>query len=207
MIGYPYGQFPSPSRIPNDGFGYPHRCRLIAATALPFGPRLLPRVWRPRVFPRVRLRFNFGEPAFGAVPLPAAAPVRQQMLYDGLGNPLGIAPIIPAIAALAAKIVPLAAKALPLISKALPTASQVLPALAPTAIPASPPGAPAPPTIPSPTVRIVEPGPMPAPAPACPPPTIEQCRQLYPLPPPPMPFPGVPMRRRRRPRIVRLRQR
>jgi hypothetical protein len=211
MIGYPYGQFPAPSRIPSDGFGYPYgRCRLIALPALPFGPRLFRRVWRPRTFPRVRLRFNFGEPGFGALPPPAAAPVAQQMVYDGLGNPLGIFPFFPAIAALAAKVLPIAAQALPLISKVLPMAGKVLPGLLPGGIPlpGPAPGAPAPPTVASPIVRIVTPGPlpMPPPPPPCLPPTMEECRRLYPIPPPAMPFPGAPIRRRR-PRIVRIRQR
>jgi hypothetical protein len=202
MIGYPYGQFPAPTRIPTDGFGYPcGRCRLIAATALPFGPRLFRPIWRPRVVPRLRLRLNFGEPGFGAL----APPVAQQMVYDGLGNPIGAFPFLPAIAALAAKVLPVAAQALPMITKALPAVTSLLPGL----IPPSPPGFPAPPTIPSPTVSVVAPGPAPLPPlpPPCPPPTMEECRRLFPLPPPPMPLPPAPIRRRRRPRIVRLRQR
>lgn len=173
MIGYPYGQMPVQHRMMFDGFGNPlGRCRLIA---FPLPRRTMPMV------PRVRLRFNFGAPGFAAVPPAVRAPVaQQQMLYDGLGNPVGIFPFL---APLVAKVLPLAAKALPFLSNLLPGAS-----------PAPPP----PPTIPSPTVHLVQPGPRFV-RPACPPPTMEQCRLLYPAPVPP------PARRRRLRVLVKAR--
>jgi hypothetical protein len=187
MIGYPYAQ--PYHRMSDIAFGTPFgRCRLVA---LPFGRPVLYR----RIYPRIRLGLRFGEPELSAWPV--AAPVTpQQMLHDGLGNPLGIFPFIPAIASIAAKVLPLAAKVLPSI------------------LPAPTPGAPAPPTVPSPTVKAVVPGPIPPlpipPLPIapflrrrCPPPTMEECRRLYPPPAPVVPTPL----RRRRPRIVRLRQR
>jgi hypothetical protein len=180
--------------ISDIAFGTPlGRCRFVA---LPFGRPVLYR----RTYPRIRLGLRFGEPELSAWPV--AAPVMpQQMLHDGLGNPLGIFPFIPAIASIAAKVLPLAAKVLPSI------------------LPAPTPGAPAPPTVASPTVQAVVPGPIPPlpfpplpipPLPIapflrrrCPPPTMEECRRLYPPPAPVVPTPL----RRRRPRIVRLRQR
>jgi hypothetical protein len=169
MIGYPYGQMPIQHRMIFDGFGNPlGRCRLIA---FPVPRRAMPMV------PRMRLRFNFGEPEFAAVPPAFGAPVaQQQMLYDGLGNPVGIFPLI---AALAAKVLPLAAQALP----------AILPGLRPRAPPAAPSA-----TIPSPIVQMVQPSPTVV-RPDCPPPTMEQCRQLYPTP-------VAPPVRRRRPRVI-----
>lgn len=174
MIGHPYGYGP---------------CRLVA---LPLRRRVLPM----RRFPRVRLAFRFGDPGFGAMPPVSPAP-GQQVVYDGLGNPLGIFPAIPAIAAIAAKVLPIAAKALPLITKALPTITQAasaLPALIPQVasalpalmpLPAPTPGVPAPPTVPSPTVQVVTPRAALRirPPQACLPPTMEECRRLYPPPP------------------------
>jgi hypothetical protein len=168
MIGYPYGQ------APFDGYGNAFgRCRFLA---IPLRRRVFPM----RRFPRVRLAFRFGDPGFGAMP-PAGAAPGQQVIYDGLGNPVGL---IPAIAAIAAKVLPIAVKALPFITKALPAITQVLPALAP--LPAPTPGAPAPPTVPSPTVQVVTPQTAVRirPLRPCPPPTMEERRRLYPPPPP-----------------------
>ena len=170
------GQMPVQHRMMFDGFGNPlGRCRLIA---FPIRRRVMPMV--PMV-PRMRLRFNFGEPGFAAAPSAFGAPVAQsQMLYDGLGNPVGL-PFIAALAPLAAKVLPLAAKFLP----------SILPGLLPGGPPAAPPA-----TIPSPTVQVVQPGPPVVP-PACPPPTMEQCRLLYPIP-------MAPPARVRRPRVREL---
>jgi hypothetical protein len=184
MIGYPYAQ--PQYRMADIAFGTPlGRCRLVA---LPLGRR----VFYPRIYPRIRLGLRFGEPELSAWPV-AAPVIPQQMLHDGLGNPLGIFPFIPAIASIAAKVLPIAAKVLPSVMR----------------LPAPSPGAPAPPTVASPTVQAVVPGPI-APLPIaplfrrrCPPPTMEECRRLYPPPAPVMPA----LLRRRRPRIVRLRER
>ncbi len=107
-----------------------------------------------------------------------------EVLYDGLGNPLGL-PFIAALAPLAAKI--------------LPIASSLLPMLAP-----SQPSAPAPASLPPPS----PPAPLePPPPPATPPPTVVMRETTPPVTPFPAPGPARPMvifrrrrvRRRRRP--------
>src|SRR5262245_58610014 len=54
-----------------------------------------------------------------------------QVVYDGLGNPVGIFPLL-------AKLAPLAAKVLPVITQALPVISSLLPGAAPAPAPAPP---------------------------------------------------------------------
>lgn len=55
----------------------------------------------------------------------------SQVLYDGLGNPVGIFPLLTALAPLAAKVLPhIASKVLPKIAQRLPGLAQRLPGLA-----------------------------------------------------------------------------
>src|SRR5215510_12394689 len=68
--------------------------------------------------------------------------VQGQVVYDGLGNPVGIAPLLAMLAPLAAKVLPVIAdKVLPMVSKILPEISNILPGAeqAPTQQPQPPP--------------------------------------------------------------------
>jgi hypothetical protein len=68
--------------------------------------------------------------------------VQGQVVYDGLGNPVGIAPLLAMLAPLAAKVLPVIAdKVLPMVSKILPEISNILPGAeqAPTPQPQAPP--------------------------------------------------------------------
>lgn len=71
-----------------------------------------------------------------------------QVIYDGLGNPVGalpfLLPFIPKIAALAAKAIPAITQAIPAITRAIPQVGQLVSRFLPGGIPAPVPGAPAP---------------------------------------------------------------
>ena len=55
-----------------------------------------------------------------------------QVVYDGLGNPVGIAPLLAMLAPLAAKVLPaIATKVLPAITKVLPAIGNIFPGAAP----------------------------------------------------------------------------
>lgn len=133
--------------------------------------------------------------------------VQGQVVYDGLGNPVGIAPLL-------AMLAPLAAKVLPTIAQALPGISSILTSVAPalTLAEASQPPAAMPPTqdqqsAPSPAAPFQEQ--MPAQMPA-PPMTAQPVQPPAPpvMPPPPMaPYPPYPMMMTVTPRMMRGRRR
>lgn len=61
-----------------------------------------------------------------------------QVVYDGLGNPVGIFPLLAKLAPLAAKLLPaIATKVLPVITNVLPAISNFLPGAAPAPSPAA----------------------------------------------------------------------
>jgi hypothetical protein len=136
-----------------------------------------------------------------------------QVVYDGLGNPVGIAPLLAMLAPLAAKVLPaIATKVLPAITKALPAISSILPGAAagpPQAPPVmsqpQPPGAMPPPESPFPPPpapvqapappMMATPAPMPIQTPL--PPTMAPLQRM------PVPYPMTMMA----PRVIRGRRR
>jgi hypothetical protein len=126
-----------------------------------------------------------------------------EVVYDGFGNPLGIAPFLAALAPLAAKLIPAAASFLPgLVSSVMgPRPSAPPPqATAPLPLPAAPPSAPAPPPVitapATPTIiQVPVPVPMPLQQPLGPSPYLQPRRPL------------IVYRRRRRVRRVPVRLR
>jgi len=115
--------------------------------------------------------------------------VQGQVVYDGLGNPVGIAPLLAMLAPLAAKVLPVIAdKVLPVVSKILPAISNILPGAeqAPTPQPQPPTAmspAPAPPTMEPPV-------PMPIQTPAQP---VMATPAMAPFRPMPVPYPPMPV--------------
>src|SRR5262249_50475402 len=123
-----------------------------------------------------------------------------QVVYDGLGNPVGIAPLLAMLAPLAAKVLPaIATKVLPAVTKVLPAITNFLPGAAPAAMPQPPTAMPPMPDqqfTPSPVAPF--PASMPAPITPLPP-------MAVPHPMTAMMAPRVMMRRRRRFRPIRRR--
>src|SRR5215510_6512943 len=92
--------------------------------------------------------------------------VQGQVVYDGLGNPVGIAPLLAMLAPLAAKVLPVIAdKVLPVVSKILPAISNILPGAAPEAPQPPAPMSPAPDQQFAPSPATPMPAPVQAPAP------------------------------------------
>jgi hypothetical protein len=123
--------------------------------------------------------------------------VQGQVVYDGLGNPVGIAPLLAMLAPLAAKVLPMIAdKVLPVVSKILPAISNILPGAeqAPTPQPQPPPAPqPQPPTAmsPAPAPPMMEPPvPMPIQTPAQ---SVMATPAMAPFRPMPVPYPPMPV--------------
>jgi hypothetical protein len=129
-----------------------------------------------------------------------------QVVYDGLGNPVGIAPLLAMLAPLAAKVLPtIAEKVLPAVAKVLPMITQAMPAISNIFPGAAPAPAAIPPTqdqqfTPSPAAPFPAPIPMQQQAPA--PPMMATPAMA---PPQPMPVP-YPMMARMAPRLIRGRR-
>jgi hypothetical protein len=66
-------------------------------------------------------------PAMMPESVPAEETPMGQVVYDGLGNPVGIAPFIPAIASLASRALPAVARAIPAVARALPAVARAAP--------------------------------------------------------------------------------
>ncbi len=112
-----------------------------------------------------------------------------QVVYDRLGNPVGIAPLLAMLAPLAAKVLPaIATKVAPLVTKVLPMVGNLFPGASPAAMPA-PVQAPAPPVMAPPAFAPITPLPP----------------MAVPHPMMAMMAPGVMRRRRRRSRPIRRR--
>ena len=133
--------------------------------------------------------------------------VQGQVVYDGLGNPVGIAPLLAMLAPLAAKVLPVIAdKVLPVVSKILPAISNILPGAAPEPTPQPQPAPapqPQPPTAmsPAPAPPTMEtPVPMPIQTPAQP---VMATPGMAPFRPMPVPYPMTAMMA---PRVIRGRR-
>jgi hypothetical protein len=135
-----------------------------------------------------------------------------QVVYDGLGNPVGIAPLLAMLAPLAAKVLPaIADKVLPVITKVLPAITQALPGIS-NILPGAAPAAPQPPAAMSPapdqqfapSAATPMPAPVQAPAPPMmqtpapmpiqtPFPPVMATPAMAPLRPMPVPYPMMAM--------------
>jgi hypothetical protein len=92
-----------------------------------------------------------------------------QVVYDGLGNPVGIFPLLAKLAPLAAKLLPaIATKVLPAITQAFPAVSSILPGAAPPPPAAMAPAPPDPQFAPPPPYQAAPPPMMAPPVPITP---------------------------------------
>jgi hypothetical protein len=84
-------------------------------------------------------------PSPPAVTMPEGAPAAEatmgEVIYDGLGNPVGFLPFIPKIASLATSAIPAIARAIPGIARAIPGVQSLVPGVFPGGAPAPMPGA------------------------------------------------------------------